>query len=212
MPSIVPAGPLGGLNTTDPSTIPDAPQSANRIQNPFAQAACAGPVITNPSSYWMTQMDHTGNARGYAPNIANYFTFPTWRNVMDPAYGAKNDGTGDQTAAIQAALNTDGRGGNRFSSGVVTAQPAHVFLPGGTYTLGSQLDLRLGTIIMGDPQNPPILKAAAGFTGSILVKGRDGETPPTKDLPPRHSLIDLIDAAGAPETSFLTALRNVVLE
>jgi len=109
----------------------------------------------------MTQMDHTGNARGYAPNINNYYTFPVWRNVLD--YGAKNDGSGDQTSAIQSALSTDGRDGNRYNSGVVTAQPAHVFLPGGTYTLGSQLDLRLGTIVMGDPQNPPVLKAALAF-------------------------------------------------
>jgi len=118
-------------------------------------------------------MDHTGDSRGYAPFIANYYTFPVWRNVLD--YGAKNDGSGDQAAAIQSALNTDGRGGNRFSSGVVTAEPAHVFIPGGTYTLNTQLDLRIGTIIMGDPQNPPILKAAAGFSGSTLINGYDCE-------------------------------------
>jgi glucan 1,3-beta-glucosidase len=120
-------------------------------------------------------MDHTGDARGYAPFLANYYTFPTWRNVLDAPYNAKNDGSGDQAAAIQAALNSDGRGGNRWSSGVVTAEPAHVFLPGGTYTLHTRLDLRLGTIIMGDPQNPPILKAAPGFSDSTLIRGYDCE-------------------------------------
>jgi len=169
--SIFPPGPPGGLNDSIvPSEIPDAPKIPIAANN-FAAAACSGPVTSNPSSYWMTQMDHTGDPRGYAPFIANYFTFPTWRNVLD--YGAKNDGSGDQTAAIQSALNTDGRGGNRWSSGVVTAEPAHVFIPGGTYTLNSRLDLRIGTIIMGDPQNPPILKAAAGFSGDTLITGYD---------------------------------------
>lgn len=153
-------------------------------------------------------MDHTGNARGYAPNINNYYTFPVWRNVLD--YGAKNDGSGDQTAAIQSALNTDGRGGNRYNSGVVTAQPAHVFLPGGTYTLGSQLDLRLGTIIMGDPQNPPVLKAAPGFSGGTLINGYDRKYCPK--ITSQRPLTSIIEAAGQPETSFLTALRNVIIE
>jgi glucan 1,3-beta-glucosidase len=157
-------------NTINPDKIPDAP--VNQHFSPLGAAvSCSGPTTSNPSSFWMSQMDHTGNARGYAPFLANYYTFPTWRNVLE--YGAKNDGSGDQTAAIQSALNTDGRGGNRYNSGVVTAEPAHVFLPGGTYTLGSKLDLRIGTIIMGDPQNPPILKAAAGFSENILISGYD---------------------------------------
>ena len=125
-------------------------------------------------------MDHTGNARGYAPFLTNYYTFPTYRNVLK--YGAKNDGTGDSTGAIQNALNDDGRGGNRYNSGVVTAMPAHVFIPGGTYILKSKLDLRLGTIIMGDPQNPPILKAAAGFSGDILIQGYDCKFHPPEFL------------------------------
>ncbi|KAL3428246.1 putative exo-beta-1,3-glucanase [Phlyctema vagabunda] len=190
---IIPAGPPGGLNTTIiPDDIPVAKPSNNTNVGSFrVAAACSGPVTSNPSTFWMDQMDHTGNARGYAPFLANYYTFPTYRNVL--AYGAKNDGSGDSAPAIQKALNDDGRGGNRWSSGVVTAMPAHVFLPGGTYTLNTQLDLRLGTIIMGDPQNPPILKAAAGFSGSTLIRGYDS-------------------AAGQPETSFMTALKNVVID
>jgi glucan 1,3-beta-glucosidase len=67
-----------------------------------------------------------------------------------------------------------------------------VFIPGGTYQLGSKLDLRKGTIIMGDPNNLPVLKAAPGFSASVLVDG--------------------YDAASAPETSFMTQLRNVIIE
>ncbi|PQE14044.1 glucan endo-13-beta-glucosidase protein [Rutstroemia sp. NJR-2017a BBW] len=187
---IIPAGPPGGLNTSiAPDEIPDA---EHRFNAAFAAAAtCSGPVTSNPSTFWIDQMDHTGNARGYAPFLANYYTFPTYRNVLK--YNAPNDGSGDATPFIQAALNDDGRGGNRYSSGVVTAEPAHVFIPGGTYTLHSQLDLRLGTIIMGDPQNPPILKAAAGFSGDTLINGYDS-------------------AAGQHETAFMTALKNVIID
>lgn len=45
---------------------------------------------------------------------------------------------------------------------------------------------------MGDPNNPPVLKAASGFSGDVLVDG--------------------YDAASAAETSFMTQLRNVIIE
>lgn len=45
---------------------------------------------------------------------------------------------------------------------------------------------------MGDPNDPPVLKAAPGFRGNELVNGRD--------------------YASAPETNFMISLRNVVIE
>jgi len=117
-------------------------------------------------------MDHTGNPRGYAPFLANYYTYPVWRNVLD--YGAKNDGSVDATPSIQAALNYYDGQTTRWQVGSKMAIPAHVFLPGGTYLLKSKLDLRVGTIIMGDPQNPPILRADTAFSGNVLVQGYDG--------------------------------------
>lgn len=120
-------------------------------------------------------MDHTGNARGYNPFLEGFYTYPTWRNVMDSPYGARNDGTGDQTAAIQYALNNNGRGGVRTGVGV-TSQPAHVFVPGGTYILNGQIDMRRGSILMGDPQNPPVFKAGPGFQGDAMFRGHDRGT------------------------------------
>lgn len=117
-------------------------------------------------------MDHTGNARGYNPFLEGYYTYPTWRNVLDARYGARNDGTGDQRAAIQFALNDNGRGGLRTGVGV-TSQPAHVFVPGGIYILNGQVELRRGSILMGDPQNPPIFKAGPGFQGEAMFRGHD---------------------------------------
>ncbi|KAJ5746552.1 hypothetical protein N7520_011734 [Penicillium odoratum] len=150
---------------------------------------CTGPVASSPQTYWLLEQDHTGNARGYAPEVSNA-NYPVWRNVQD--YSAVADGSGDQTSAIQNAIDDDGSGGSRQGQGV-TKYPAEVFLPGGTYQLGSTLDLRVGTIITGDPLNPPVLKASSNFNGDTVVNGYDSGN-------------------GAPETSFLTLLRNVVID
>lgn len=134
-------------------------------------------------------MPHAANTspRGYAPFLANYYTYPTWRNVLD--YGARNDGSVDIRWALQNAIDDDGQGGNRKGNGV-TSRPAHVFLPSGTYTIGSRLDLRIGTIIMGDPQNPPTIKATWNFPANeIMVNGKDGTVPHVKNV--KRSLIIL---------------------
>ena len=68
-----------------------------------------------------------------------------------------------------------------------------MYLPGGTYQLGSTLELRVGTVITGDPLDLPVLKAAEGFRGEVLVKGYD-------------------EGNGNPETSFMTLMRNVKLD
>lgn len=113
-----------------------------------------------------------------------------FRNVMD--YSVVNDGSGDQTAKLQKAIDDDGAGGSRKGHGV-TRYPAEVYLPGGEYRLGSTLSLTVGTIIVGNPLNPPVLKAAPGFKGDHLIMGYDEKN-------------------GAPETSFAMLLKNVILD
>lgn len=54
-----------------------------------------------------------------------------------------------------------------------TGQPAVIYLPGGTYLLTSSLQLYVGTVLMGDPLNPPILKAASNFPNDHVVFGKD---------------------------------------
>lgn len=103
-----------------------------------------------------------------------------------------NDGTGDQTPKLQSAIDDDGAGGSRKGKGV-TRYPAEVFLPGGTYQLGSTLTMTVGTIIVGDPQDKPIIKAGPGFQGQFLVMGYDPN-------------------AGNPETSFMMLMKNVILD
>lgn len=113
-----------------------------------------------------------------------------YRNAMD--YSVVNDGSGDQTAKLQQAIDDDNNGGTRKGQGV-TRYPAEVYLPGGTYQLGSTLTLTIGTIIVGNPSNPPVIKAAPGFRGQYLIMGYD-------------------EHAGQPETSFMTLVKNVILD
>lgn len=150
---------------------------------------CTGPTASSPTSYWLADQDHTGNARGYAPEVSNA-NYPVWRNVKD--YSASADGSGDQTSSIQNAIKDDGSNGSREGQGV-TKYPAEIFLPGGTYQLGSTLNLRVGTVITGDPLNPPVLKASSDFNGDTVVNGFD-------------------KSSGQPETSFMTLMRNVVID
>ncbi|KAL1961817.1 hypothetical protein VTN77DRAFT_1029 [Rasamsonia byssochlamydoides] len=170
-----------------------------RILITLAAAASAAVAIPSTSScttlqskptiYWLDQQDHTGSARGYAPFINNP-SYPVYRNVLN--YSVSNDGTGDQTANLQKAIDTDGQGGSREGQGT-TNHPAEVYLPAGTYQLGSTLNLRMGTILVGDPLNRPVIKAAPNFNGNTLVNGYD-------------------NAASVPEDSFFTLMKNVVLD
>lgn len=162
------------------------------------QETLLSPTNQNSTStvYWLDQQDHTGTARGWAPFANNPGTYPVYRNVL--RYGAKNDGTGDQSMALQNAmnaeiLNADGSiNGNRYQQGV-TIEPAVVYLPPGIYQISKTLDLRMGTVIIGDPLYPPTIKAAPGFQGDTVVNGYDYAT-------------------LYPETSFMTLLKNVVID
>ena len=147
---------------------------------------------SNPTHYWLDQQDHTGTARGFAPFLGTDFTYPVYRNIRSAPYNAVGDGFHDDTNAIQNALNDDGSGGNRYKHGV-TIRPAEVFVPGGTYLISRSIDMRLNTILVGDPSNPPIFKASSSWSGDALIHGYD-------------------NAAGDPTTNFFVALKNIVID
>ena len=159
---------------------------------PVQAASCSGPVKSNPSDYWLDQQDHTGNARGYAPFLPGDYTYPVYRNVK--AYSATGNGYTDDTQSLQNAINDDGSGGNRYNN-EVTTRPAEVFVPGGTYILTKQLDLRLNTILVGDPNNMPTFKASSGFSGGTVVNGYDYAT----------------EASGG-TTAFFIAMKNIIID
>ncbi|KAJ5885420.1 Pectin lyase fold/virulence factor [Penicillium taxi] len=185
--------------THPPSTPTDEPstQSAalptSQTTSPVVvtnSQTCPSPSPKAAGPYWLDDQDHSQSGAGHAPYIPNSNMYPVYRNVMD--YNVNNDGSGDQTAKLQNAIDTDGNGGTRKGNGV-TRYPAEIFLPGGVYVLGSTLTLTVGTIIVGDPQNPPIIRASPGFRDQFLVMGYDKNN-------------------GNPETSFMTLVKNVIFD
>lgn len=167
-----------------------SPTTASSPSDAPVVKTCPGLAQKSTDVYWFDAQDHNGKGAGYAPFTTAPNKYPVFRNVMD--YSVVNDGTGDQTARMQKAIDDDGNGGSRKGTGV-TRNPAEVFLPGGIYQLGSTLTLTVGTIMVGDPSNPPIIKAAPNFQGEFLIMGYDKMN-------------------GNPETSFMTLTKNVILD
>jgi glucan 1,3-beta-glucosidase len=54
-----------------------------------------------------------------------------------------------------------------------TGQPAVVYFPAGTYSISSSLQLYVGTVLIGNPLNPPIIKASSSFNGDTMIYGKD---------------------------------------
>jgi glucan 1,3-beta-glucosidase len=54
-----------------------------------------------------------------------------------------------------------------------TGQPAVIYIPSGTYLMTGSLQLYVGTLLVGDPINPPVLKAAANFPNDHIIYGKD---------------------------------------
>jgi len=134
------------------------------------------------TNFWYANVDHTGSPRGYAPEVSPY-TYPVFQAVQ-PSQGG---------SGIQNAINSDGNGGTRPGQWL-SAEPRVVYLASGTYSVSSTIYLKTDTIIIGDATNPPILKAAAGFSGSTLISGQDPATGQSGEL------------------SFAVGLKNLILD
>lgn len=132
-------------------------------------AVAASPLADRDTGgYWYEKVKHNGINTG--TTNSNYLVY---RNVKD--FGAKGDGTTDDSAAIQKAINTvDGSTGGTVRSGgaSLTGAPAVVYFPPGTYLLNTGLKNIMGTVLMGDPTNRPVLKAGSGFRDAVLLTGQ----------------------------------------
>ncbi|CAJ2505150.1 Uu.00g125440.m01.CDS01 [Anthostomella pinea] len=126
----------------------------------FLSAAISLAVGIN--AYWLEDVQH----QGVAPFAGAGYT--VFRNVKD--YGAKGDGSTDDTAAITAALLA---GNDRCLQGCAstTTTPAVVYFPAGTYIISTALQPPYFTQLIGDPTNRPVLKATSGFQGFGLIDG-----------------------------------------
>lgn len=124
---------------------------------------------TATNGYWYANIKHDGTS----PTITNGKNWTVFRNVRD--YGAKGDGVTDDSAAIQKAINFGNSAGTRNTGSVFgsTGQPAVVYFPAGTYLVGSALQNYIGTVLMGDPTNRPVIKASSSFSATTLLNGVD---------------------------------------
>ena len=170
----------------------DARNSVTQRSSPIETATCSGPVNGQSSRSWLDQQDHTGIAKGHSPFLAGKSSYPVYRNAR--SYGAVGDGRTDDTQRLQNAINDDGEPGSRLQNEVST-RPAEVFVPSGTYMLTKQLDLRLNTIVIGDPNKRPVFKASSNFHGDTVVNGYDYASK---------------DTGGT--TAFFIAMKNIIID
>ncbi|KAI2616683.1 glycoside hydrolase family 55 protein [Hypomontagnella submonticulosa] len=153
-------------------------------------------LVKRATSFWYANMDHTGQYRGYAPDLGNDFTYPVFMAVNP------NDGAGIQNAI------TDVGNGNKRHSQWLASQPRVVYIPPGTYEISQTIRMNTDTILMGDPTNPPIIKAAAGFSGDqTLISAQDPTTVEKGELSFAVGLKNLIlDTTNIPGGNAFTAL------
>ncbi|KAI9731941.1 MAG: hypothetical protein M1834_004392 [Cirrosporium novae-zelandiae] len=133
------------------------------------ESYCSSLTPGNSSTFWYEKIHHNGRS----PFLGKNSTWTVFRNVKT-AYGAHGDGIHDDAQAIQNALDAGNSYGNRSSGALgTTGQPVVIYLPSGTYMMSKPIQLFVGTVLMGDPTNPPVIKATTNYTGDYLVYGKD---------------------------------------
>ncbi|KAI1260666.1 glycoside hydrolase family 55 protein [Xylariaceae sp. FL1019] len=120
-------------------------------------------VEKRATTYWYETIAHQGISA-----FNDDSTYKVYRNVKD--YGAKGDGKTDDTAAIQSAISSGGRcaPGQCASSSTTNAV---VYFPAGTYIVSSSIVDYYATILVGNPNDMPVLKATTSFSGFGLIDG-----------------------------------------
>jgi len=128
------------------------------LQLADAAPAVASTAVTS-SSYWLANVQRQGTV------AFGDSSFKIYRNVQD--YGAKGDGSTDDTVAINNAITAGNRCGSGCDSSTVT--PALVYFPPGTYLVSSRIIQYYYTQLVGDAVHPPTIKASANFQGLAVI-------------------------------------------
>ncbi|KAF2091544.1 glycoside hydrolase family 55 protein [Saccharata proteae CBS 121410] len=121
-------------------------------------------------------------------------TYKVFRNVVTD-FGADNAGHVAASGAIQRAIDAGASGyqdRSELDTYGATMRPAIVYLPGGLYMMNTSLQLYIGTVIVGDPLDPPVLKAVPEFSEDHMIYGKDPGTVGTNN--------------------FFIAMKNVVID
>ncbi|KZF24126.1 glycoside hydrolase family 55 protein [Xylona heveae TC161] len=153
------------LFLTGPTRLVEALPAAD-VSNSTAKASTNATThsllaqAASSSNYWVANIQRQGTVA-----YSGGSSYPIYRNVMD--YGAKGDGSTDDTNAINLAISTGNRCGHGCDSSTVT--PAIVYFPPGTYIVSSPIIQYYYTQFIGDALNIPTIKAAATFSGIAVI-------------------------------------------
>jgi glucan 1,3-beta-glucosidase len=140
------------VNTTDPaSAFPGT-------KNPEASIPAA--TFPGTSAYWLSTVKRQGTVA-----FGNNTAYKIFRNVKD--YGARGDGSADDTEAINKAVSDGNRCGSGCDSSTIT--PALVYFPPGTYMVSKPIIQYYYTQFVGDAVTPPTLKAMPTFEGIAVI-------------------------------------------
>ncbi|KAH7419223.1 putative glucan 1,3-beta-glucosidase precursor [Cadophora sp. MPI-SDFR-AT-0126] len=116
------------------------------------------------SGYWYESIKH--GDMPFAPGGYQMF-----RNVKD--FGAKGDGSSDDTAAINRAASWLSRANNNErcgrECGQTTILGAVVYFPSGIYLISSPIIQYYFTQFVGDVNARPTIRGSANFTGMALI-------------------------------------------
>lgn len=123
------------------------------------QEASSQNVLATGSNWWMASIQRQGKPAFGGAN------FKVYRNVKD--YGAKGDGSTDDTVAINNAITDGQRCGRGCDSSTTT--PALVYFPPGTYVVSKPIIPYYYTQLVGDAVTVPTIKAAANFAGIAVI-------------------------------------------
>lgn len=133
------------------SLVASAPAPGNGSTNVDVAAAT--------SSYWLANIKKQGTAPGGASG------YQVYRSVAD--FGAKGDGSTDDTAAINSAISSGNRCGNGCDSS--TTSPAIIYFPPGTYMVSAPIVQYYFTQFIGDAVTVPTIKALSNFAGIAVI-------------------------------------------
>ncbi|ORY13862.1 pectate lyase superfamily protein-domain-containing protein [Clohesyomyces aquaticus] len=130
-----------------------------------ATPSSAAPVAQAPAApaaggFWVGSIERKG-----VPAFDDNANYQLFRDVKK--YGAKGDGSTDDTAAINKAISDGNRCGQGCDSSTTT--PAIVYFPPGTYVVSEPLLQYYYTQMIGDAQQMPTLKASPSFLGMGLI-------------------------------------------
>lgn len=167
---------LGGAPKASPTLtgVPTTPTAAagtsnNQVASTAFVSAAVAAGASGSSGTALQKANNLSDVPSASTALANLGAAPasagtSWYNVK-AGYGAKGNGTADDTAAIQAALNAAN-----------TAGGGTVYLPAGAYLISSALTVYGYTVIRGDGDEATVIKqsapAANGLSGTDVTQFR----------------------------------------